>query len=1338
MALALPKMTMPREQRILALAIFRSVYGHCRPRIQYVVPAAEPWPELFHGLALGRLADNARSSCKMLEPENFAQLEAIGFAWALHLNNHRIIVSINGRRNLQRVQLSALVAALQTYSDRFGDLDMPNDFVVPHDDDAWPAEAAHVVLRFAPQALRTNFYALSDDDVASVHGLSLCKDLLPWTDVLRLLSLYKINTGCNFVPLDFVVPSTDAWPACYFGATLGDVVWYLGIKRALLPPKRRAELADTAIAFNVPATWARIVRGLEIYVAHVGHAIVPSSFVIPDEWGPQLCGMRLGHFVAKLRQASALWLLPKETMDSVAAIDALVASGARTPWPTTQAVSATAVVRTPGPLAVGTEGFAPMTTSDRPMDVPCHRPRVEHAYPPTETISYYALSPSIGSQCMAASDVSRPSKRPRMDADGSPSTSFLQHVSDASAMASDDGQTEDAPEIEPETSDVIDSAPRRKWSFQEKLTALGCYRAEHGHLAVPQAFRVPPTAAYPAYLHGMLLGIIVSALRQKDAMLSPDQQSDLDTLGFLWRVRGSVGRCIIQCPNTSARAARTISWHDQIQALLVFQQQHGHFHVPRGFVVPADDAWPLSTHHLLLEHVPPAIQAHLYELSDDQANVVRSAGLVPSVPDFRTFVCLLGLFQTTYGVSSVYRDFVIPATGGSWLDAWRGLDLGELAWRVGLNMSLLSKEKQAALAGIVFNSDATWARILRGLEHFERLYGPLSAPSSFVVPSTWPSDLVGLRLGHWSKVTQVAFRLELLPPTTAAAVKKLVMQSVPVPLEWTTPTNAADASALQTRVLAMKKVVDDVFGLSVPETFVVPANGDAWPEGSHRFPLGEGLRWLQTLPASPPRAIDQADTRASLQHAPHGPTPGRDTPMPAAARMEQTPPPIDSMPPMEELEPSSVQEPSDASPSAMDLQRQVHVIALYRAMYGSADIPIEFLVPASEPWPVEYRGLRLGAIANEIQRVKRPYDRGFERDLRAVGFVWHTAAPSSRCVVCEASGDLVVETIDLSIQIRALVAYWGLGGDLDAIPVDFSVPVSDPMWPSAAAGIVLSHVPASLRYHWFELTPAMETTVRRLGLFAQIPPFDTFLSLVEMYRRTLGDASVPLDFAVPESPAWPAPWHGVLLGQLAWFIGLRASKLRPDQANALRTIGFTFGAPATWAHIVSGVGIYYRLHGASVVPPSFVVPATPEWPTDLYNNPLGYWVEHMAMAKRLRLLPRATLDALQAAADDAAAQGPVATTMYLACSRSSSMDTPSTPSGPFGMLPEHDRAWSPPTWSLALGHCVQRLKAAYETLPFSIRSHLDAIGVRPDDDQGPPANPMPMVDRWQSPSPPPR
>ena len=48
---------------------------------------------------------------------------------------------------------------------------------------------------------------------------------------------------------------------------------YLGIKRALLPPKRRAELADTAIAFNVPATWARIVRGLEIYVAHTDDAM---------------------------------------------------------------------------------------------------------------------------------------------------------------------------------------------------------------------------------------------------------------------------------------------------------------------------------------------------------------------------------------------------------------------------------------------------------------------------------------------------------------------------------------------------------------------------------------------------------------------------------------------------------------------------------------------------------------------------------------------------------------------------------------------------------------------------------------------------------------------------------------------------------------------------------------------------------------------------------------------------------------------------------------------------------------------------------------------------------
>ncbi|EQC37762.1 hypothetical protein SDRG_04789 [Saprolegnia diclina VS20] len=1318
--LALPKMTLPREQRILALAIFRSVYGHCRPRIQYVVPASEPWPEHFHGLALGRLADNARSSCKMLEPDNFAQLEAIGFAWALHLNNHRIIVSINGRRSLQRVQLSALVAALQTHHDRYGHLDMPKDFVVPHDDSAWPPEAAHVVLRFAPQALRTNFYALADDDVAIVHGLSLCKDLLPWADVLRLLSLYKTNTGCNFVPLDFVVPPTDAWPACHAGVGLGEVVWYLGIKRALLPPKRRATLAEHAIAFNVPATWAGVVRGLEIYVAHVGNAIVPRGFVVPDEWEPQLRGLRLGYFAAKLRQASTLWLLPRETQEIVAALDASVANGVRIPRPTVPA-SGTTAANAQEPLR---SVHAP--TNGMSVQPPVRRPRLDVACLPIESISYYTLSPTMSSQHLAATDALRPSKRLRIYAPESPSTSFLQPVSTASAVGSDDGLSD----LPPATSnDVIESAPRRKWTFHDKLTALGCYRAENGHLAVPQAFRVPPTAAYPVSLHDMLLGIVVSALRQKDSMLSPEQQRDLDTLGFLWRVRGSVGRCIVQCPNTLVCAARTISWQDQIQALIVFRQQHGHLQVPPGFVVPADDAWPSATHHLLLEYVQPAIQAHLYELSDDQIDVVRSAGLVTSVPDFRTFVCLLGLFHTTYGVSSVYRDFVIPLHDGAWLDAWRGLELGDLAWRVGLNLSLLSKEKQTALAGFDFNTDATWARILRGLAHFEHLYGPLAVPASFVVPTTWPSDLLGLRLGHWSKVTQGAFRLVLLPPTTASAVKKLLTHDVPVPLEWPTPTTVAETAALKTRVLAMKLVVDEVFKQDVPESFVVPANGVAWPEGSHRFPLGKGVRWLQSLPVSPPRAIDAVENQGPL---PQGPL--QDRPLPAAAtRSEPTPPTRTALDP-------PIPEPSEASPSAEDLHRQVHVIALYRAMYGSADIPIEFIVPTSEPWPEQFRGLRLGAIANEIQCAKRPYDRGFERDLRAVGFVWHTTAPSSRCVVRDPSGDLVVETIDLSIQIRALVAYWGLGGDPNAIPLDYYVPANDPMWPSAAAGIVLSHVPASLRYHWFELTAAMETTVRRLGLFEQIPPFEVFLSLLENARTLLGDASVPLDFAVPENPAWPAAWHGVLLGQLAWFLGLRAPKLRPENAAALRATGFTFGAPATWAHIVSGVGIYYRLHGASVVPPSFVVPATPEWPEDLYGNHLGYWVECMAMAKRLRLLPRMTLDAIQAAADDAArvrARGDEPRMLSL-IEYGHALDALWTFRHVYGhvsvaptfVVPENDRAWSPPTWSLALGHCVQRLKATYGTLPFSIRSHLDAIGVRPDDARGPHPNP-PVVDRWQ-------
>ena len=59
---------------------------------------------------------------------------------------------------------------------------------------------------------------------------------------------------------------------------------------------------------------------------------------------------------------------------------------------------------------------------------------------------------------------------------------------------------------------------------------------------------------------------------------------------------------------------------------------------------------------------------------------------------------------------------------------------------------------------------------------------------------------------------------------------------------------------------------------------------------------------------------------------------------------------------------------------------------MYKLEYGHVDVPKEFVVPHEEPWPVEIRGLNLGARCSHI-RNRGDYPQ-YRSALDEIGFSW--------------------------------------------------------------------------------------------------------------------------------------------------------------------------------------------------------------------------------------------------------------------------------------------------------------------------------------------------------------
>ncbi|OQR91236.1 Carboxyvinyl-carboxyphosphonate phosphorylmutase [Achlya hypogyna] len=164
-----------------------------------------------------------------------------------------------------------------------------------------------------------------------------------------------------------------------------------------------------------------------------------------------------------------------------------------------------------------------------------------------------------------------------------------------------------------------------EYQWESKLAALETYHRLHGHVAVPTGFVVPidDPAWHPDH-HGLRLGKLVVAMRNRAEKLTPMKRQQLQRLGFVWTVQAS------------------ISWHDKTEALGIFRHLHGHVNVPQKFEVPAKDAsWPRRLWHMKLGVVVSTLRTRRLKLPSAHVAELDAMGFVWTVHKKQTKAALV-------------------------------------------------------------------------------------------------------------------------------------------------------------------------------------------------------------------------------------------------------------------------------------------------------------------------------------------------------------------------------------------------------------------------------------------------------------------------------------------------------------------------------------------------------------------------------------------------------------------------------------------------------------------------------------------------------------------------
>ena len=295
-----------------------------------------------------------------------------------------------------------------------------------------------------------------------------------------------------------------------------------------------------------------------------------------------------------------------------------------------------------------------------------------------------------------------------------------------------------------------------------------------------------------------------------------------------------------QKKSTDTETVRARPYSSVIEALRAYHAIHGDLVIPRRFVVPATDEYPMEWHGVDLASTVYDMrwwQRHVKNNSD-RVQELNSLGFVWErlQPEYNLVLSALMTYSSlNNGSARVHSTFVVPFGDDVWPKATWGLPLGKCVHRIRVRGDYLNGQNGMArrrqLDGLWFVWDAhelAFLNVYRALKHFRKLeraklmgtgreYRILRVPQKFVVPSEvesgWPEDLWGLQLG--AKCTAIRQKELYVKgnPERRRALEELGFQwSGNATLGWLEVIHAA---AIYSRLHGRN--------LDVPVSFIVPA-----------------------------------------------------------------------------------------------------------------------------------------------------------------------------------------------------------------------------------------------------------------------------------------------------------------------------------------------------------------------------------------------------------------------------------------------------------------------------------------------------------------------------------
>ena len=194
---------------IRGLVLHKECVGHTLVTPTFDPRSVDGWTQ--EDLPLGKLVKKARKlyKTKELDEGMIERLAVHGMVWNLSAFKTKVL------------------PALQTYKKLKGNLEVPTDFKVPHDDPQWPRASWGGALGNQVSQLRNGkSMKLDDEDKKSLEDLGFSIESAStkrWNSVVfPALCQYWQENGTAQISQKFKIPATGDWPAKWHGLALGD------------------------------------------------------------------------------------------------------------------------------------------------------------------------------------------------------------------------------------------------------------------------------------------------------------------------------------------------------------------------------------------------------------------------------------------------------------------------------------------------------------------------------------------------------------------------------------------------------------------------------------------------------------------------------------------------------------------------------------------------------------------------------------------------------------------------------------------------------------------------------------------------------------------------------------------------------------------------------------------------------------------------------------------------------------------------------------------------------------------------------------------------------------